>query len=310
MNLEEIYKSLSINEIYDFSNIIQKSKQIEEFDSSLYEEMQNIFVPQNIRNFFIKCQNKTVIHIPKYELTMNLYYLDKLDLSMSQLFQTIKKIIVTRKFFKIKGNIVIHFVCCPFKRYFPTHGIVSSEHINGGFTDISKNEIFITRIEEYPKVLLHEVLHHCQSIHGSFTKNNTEMLKHVFNISEETVLIPNEAVVEFWASILLMKFLSFETHIPFETLYAIELKHSMNQSARIIKKQGTKKWKEKSNAFCYIIFKTILLANVCEFLKGYTFPYDDSYVTIFLIKHQNLIQQSTSNLRIDKESFRMMLLSD
>ena len=307
MNLEKLYKSLSITDIYSCSKISENN--IEERNDSLNQALQNDFVSQNIRDYFLKCKKQTIISISNYDLTLNLYYQKKLDINLSQLFLTIKRIIITRKFFDIKGSLVIHFICAPYKRYFPRNGIISSKHINGGFTDITKNEIFITRIEEYHKVVLHEVLHHCHYIHGNFSPTNIQKLKHVFNISKETILLPNEAVVEFWATILVIKYISFETKIPFKILYDIELEHSICQSTIIIEKQGEKEWKEKTNSYCYIVFKTILLANVSEFLKDYKFPYDDTYITDFIINHKKLKKKNIPNSNMQK-SLRIMMMSD
>jgi len=305
MNLEKMYKSLSTTDIYSCAEISQMN--IEKPNISVYQSLQNDFVPQNIKDFFLKCNNQTIINISKHDLTMNLYYRKDLDINLSQLFLTIKRIIITRTFFNISGPMVIHFICSPYKRYFPQKGVISSKHINGGFTDITKNEIFVTRVEEYSKVLLHEVLHHCHYIHGNFSQNNIQKLKQTFNISDETMLLPNEAVVEFWATILTIKYISFETKVPYKILYDLEIQHSICQSARIIAKQGNKKWKEKTNSYCYIVFKTILLAHVADFLEKYTFPYDDTYITDFIINYKNKTKLPSIEMQ---KSLRMMMLSD
>lgn len=305
MNLEKLYKSLSTTDIYASAKISEMN--IEKPNISVYQSLQNDFVSQDIRDYFLKCKKQTIINISKYDLTMNLYYHKDLRINLSQLILTIKRIIITRTFFNINGPMVIHFICSPYKRYFPQKGIISSKHINGGFTDITKNEIFVTRVEEYSKVLIHEVLHHCHYIHGYFSQNNIQKLKQTFNISEKTILLPNEAVVEFWATILTIKFISFETKIPFKLLYDLELHHSICQSARIVQKQGNKEWDEKTNSYCYIVFKTILLAHVAEFLKNYTFPYDDTYITDFIINYKNKTKLPSIETQ---KSLRMMMLSD
>jgi len=305
MNLEKMYNSLSTTDIYSCADISQMI--IEKPNISVYQSLQNDFVPQNIKDFFLKCKNQTIINISKHDLTMNLYYRKDLHINLSQLILTIKRIIITRSFFNINGPMVIHFICSPYKRYFPQKGTITSKHINGGFTDITKNEIFVTRIEEYSKVLLHEVLHHCHHIHGNFSQNNIQKLKQTFNISDETILLPNEAVVELWATILTLKYISFETKIPYKLLYDLEIHHSICQSARIIEKQGNREWKEKTNSYCYIVFKTILLLHVVDFLKKYTFPYDDTYITDFILKHKNKTKLPSIGMQ---KSLRMMILSD
>lgn len=273
--------------------------------------MTNDFVSKNVQDYFIKCENKMKIFIPEYNFTMNLYYHKKMNLNFSKLLTTIKQVIVTTKLFEIDSRLVIHFICCPDKRYFPSHSSsISPKHINGGFTNTSHNEIYITRTEEYPKVIIHEVLHHCEKIHGEFSHQNISMLKSIFNISHETTLIPNEAVVELWATILATSFMSLETNIPFKLLLDAEIKHSICQSKKLLKKQGKAEWVETTNAYCYIVFKTILLLNIDKFFEKYTFPYDDSYITTFLIVHKNCIceKKNWSSLH-GKKSLRITTLS-
>jgi hypothetical protein len=310
-NIEQIYDSFSLNDIYSHSEI-SIDKIGKETSDAINKEIQNIFVSDTTRDFFSKCQFRTTILLPKYEFTMNLYHISELDFNISHLFQSIKRAVVTRKIFKIHGSIIVHFICAPHKRYIPSSGNISSKHINGGFTDISNNEIYITRVEEYPKVLLHEILHHCKDIHGTFSKHNVLRLKTSFNIYDKTVLLPNEAVIEFWATLLVMKFRAIETKIPYQIFYETEMKHSICQSKKIMKKQGMKKWKETTNSYCYIVFKTILLANAEIFLKHYTFPYDDAFITSFLIDNKDSLdktQYGDSKLLEDK-SLRMMIFSN
>ena len=310
-NLEKIYNSIPLIDIYSLAQI-SIDKIGNDARDLISKEIQNKFVSHNTRDFFSKCQIRTTISLPKYEFTMHLYHISELNLNMSHLFQSIKQAVLTRKLFKIHGSIVVQFICAPHKRYFPTIGNISSKHINGGFTDITNNEIYITRVEEYPKVLLHEILHHCKDIHGNFSKQNVQRLKSSFNISDNTILLPNEAVIEFWATLLIMKFATIETKIPYQILYDTELSHSIYLSEKIMKKQGVKEWIETSNSYCYIVFKTILLANAEVFLKNYTFPYDDTFITSFLIdKKGSLVRPQYDDSKvIEDNSLRMMIFSN
>ena len=54
-------------------------------------------------------------------------------------------------------------------------------------------------------------------------------------------------------------------------------------------------WYEESHIICYIIFKTIIMYNLCEFKKIYTFPYNDDVITDFIIKYSNLLSSLKKN---------------
>jgi hypothetical protein len=77
-------------------------------------------------------------------------------------------------------------------------------------------------------------------------------------------------------------------------------------------------WYEESHIFCYIIFKTIIMYNLCEFLKIYTYPYNDDAITDFIINHSNFLKsfkslKSLKNNEIDirpSNSLCFMIHSD
>ena len=50
---------------------------------------------------------------------------------------------------------------------------MTSENINSGFTYVNRNDIYIFRKEEFPKVILHELIHHDLNIHqDNFNDDN------------------------------------------------------------------------------------------------------------------------------------------
>ena len=68
--------------------------------------------------------------------------------------------------------------------------ILTPYHANSGFTFIKRNEIFIFRKEEFPKVIIHELLHHDINIHSDdFKMENKELLMKHFNIHGKCKLI-------------------------------------------------------------------------------------------------------------------------
>jgi hypothetical protein len=150
------------------------------------------------------------------------------------------------------------------------------------------------------------MLHHVKSIHHDhWPTSDVAELKKTFNIAEQTVLIPNEAIVELCATIVYIYFLSSEYNLNFNTLLESELKHSLHQSSKILRKQGNNPWVEYSNAYCYIVFKTILLHAYINNRLPNNIPHD---ITSYLILHKNDIPKYI--YRNTDKSLRIMKLSD
>lgn len=305
--LRTIYESLSIHEIYKNTHIHHVNKKNITLDSGK-------FCPQSSIDYAQRC-NKVSSFVLK-DMSFHFYYVNRLDIPISKILLSIKQAIVCKLYFNIKKSLNIHVTLSPSKRKFPQkNSIITPENINGGFTINEDNNIYIVRREEYSKVMLHEILHHCDKIHNTFTNDQESTLKNVFNISDNTVLVPNEAIVELWALLFTSAFLSFEYKQKFTDLVKLETQFSIAQSNKILKKQKNMKWHEETNAYCYIIFKTILLINLKEFTVHYTFPYDTEYVTSFLIKHKDTIpsgplcHEDTISVH-GPSSLRMTMLSD
>ena len=72
-----------------------------------------------------------------------------------------------------------------------------------------------------------------------------------------------------------------------------EVDFSLYQCHKILDKQGNTPWYETTNAYCYIIFKTILLKNMTK-LSEYTYPYNPEYIKEFLIKYKDSIKKKAN----------------
>ena len=192
----------------------------------------------------------------------------------------------------------IYLCLSPFQKKFNLNPKtpLSRININSAFTYLNKPEIYILRKEEMGKVLFHELIHHIPQIHSRFKESNINRLKEHFNIKTLDI-DPNEAIVEFWATVMFLKEISEETKKDFYELYAEELKYSLYKSYQIFKlqKENNYKWFDYTNVYCYIIFKTIIMYNLPEFQKIYTFPYNDDAITDFLIEFSNIPLPITSN---------------
>jgi hypothetical protein len=263
------------------------------------------FCPAKIRDYAEKC-NK-YIHVSCGPITLHLLYVDTLHENLYKILRTLKHCILIHNFFNMTEAFNIYIMFSPYKRYIYQNKPIDVININGGFTNPNENKIFIIRQEEYAKVIIHEMLHHVKSIHHDhWSVSDIAELKKTFNIAEQTVLIPNEAVVELWATLFFISFMSSEYNIKFKTLLQSELKHSLYQTSKILKKQGNNPWTEYSNAYCYIVFKTILLhAYINNILPDNT-PHD---ITRYLILHKTDLPKYIHRNTPDK-SLRMMKLSD
>lgn len=169
-------------------------------------------------------------------------------------------------------SLVVWIVLCSEKRLMPEGGsIVEQKHINGGYTYIHGNEIYVLRREEFPKVVLHEVIHHTKLHFHDWDRQALRKLYDTFHISIDqcdpsmstcsTNLAPNEAVVECWAEMFQLAFLSCECKLPFKRLYEREVQFAFMQASKIKRYQESyvRMWREKTHAYSYIVLRTLLL---------------------------------------------------
>lgn len=156
------------------------------------------------------------------------------------------------------------------------HEHVTQQHMNGGYTYPSNGKIYLYRLEEFPKVMLHETLHHSPMDIKLWNAKSLHDLYTFFHISWDqcpthctTNILPNEAVIETWAELYQLIFMSIEMQIPFDLLWKKELQSAILQTAKLLKFQDnyTPEWKETTHAFSYIVLRAILLWNIHAFLE-------------------------------------------
>lgn len=214
----------------------------------------------------------------------------------------------------------IYLILSPFKKTFKDNFQMSLNtfNTNTGFTYVMQQAsniktICIVRKEEYIKCIYHEIIHHIPLIHNTFKRTNINKLRSHFKILNLEI-DPNEAIIELWATIMFLKQLSLETNKDFYELFKEELNYSLFKSYQIYKLQKNNNgyWKDQgTNLYCYVIFKTIIMTNLNEFIKIYTFPYNDDIITDFLIKHSNLpFKISRNNSKRNIMSLCFMVNSD
>ena len=255
-------------------------------------------------------------------LIMKVYYRkskDKIDINF------LKKI-MKRANEILKGKpMIINLILTLEKKKFNNckKDILTEKNVNSGFTFVNSYEIFIFRKEEFPKVIIHEMIHHNLNIHNDeFKEINKQKLKKAFGIRQDTKIILNEAMVELWATMLHLSFVARDYGWDIKELVRMETAYSLYKCYQIMRLRDKKGelWYDRCNIYSYIIFKTILLNYMEELNKIYKYPnkYDDSSITDFIISHKKLPEiNKNPKFKLDgkiiqrpDKSLCFMLLSD
>jgi hypothetical protein len=225
----------------------------------LKDERNNIekYISNNNLNYKIY-NNKTIDSnkLKKYcdTIFIDLKIIDLLDnLNDEYLFYTIKwndnfiKIIINKKFENIinnfisrlnillniidyfnfknntKKNINIYLILSELEKRLPNQdNILSPEHINSGFTDFYYNHIVIWRLEEFEKVMFHELIH----LFDMDCRN--KIVTNKFNIIGEQRYY--EAITDFWGIFYYIIYISLITKIKIKILLEIEITFIKNQA--------------------------------------------------------------------------------
>jgi hypothetical protein len=237
---------------------------------------------------------------------INIFYYGKSDdnIDLDHIKKILKRAYIITK--HINKTFNIHLILSPLKKKFD--GLVlSTKNCNSGLTYVYSNKdfpivnIYIIRNEEFGKVIIHEIIHHITLIHSSFKLSNINKLKKHFKISLKANIDPNETIVEFCATIFHLYQISLETNTDLYKLFKEELNYSLYKTKQLLnlqKKMPNGIWYEESHIYCYIIFKTIIMYNLSEFLKIYTYPYNDDIITDFIINHSKFLSSLEKNIPI------------
>jgi hypothetical protein len=212
----------------------------------------------------------------------------------------IKTLILIIEYLKVKNkinkNVIIYLVLSSLKKKFPTKDEIISQHnINSGYTDISKNIIFIWRLEEFEKVILHEIMHHF----------NMDMRDHDCDIYMD-INGPHsyyEAYTDFQAIFYNIIYISLLTNKPVKELLELELLFIKNQAVQLYNLFGlheTDHIVQKSPAYSYYILKYLIFKH---FFNNDLYKIND-YNKLLKI----CVRKLKSRKYIDLGSARMTLL--
>ena len=196
-----------------------------------------------------------------------------LPVPMITLENIMRRVMCTLRLCKEEKSMIFWIVPCDAIKEFPSPGqLVTPENVNSAFTYTSGDTVFVYRKEELPKVVLHETLHHVCCIDSQliWTQEQLERMFTIFNINRQTILRPNEAIVETWAELLHMAFIATHYGLNFSMIYEKELQWSLIQAKRILAKQGKNgaTWREHTHAFSYYVIKSLFLFSPDAFLEA------------------------------------------
>ena len=223
---------------------------------------------------------------------INFYILTNIQISQKikiHLYKCVYRTFLIKNLYNIKHGQYINFyiILNPLKRKLPNKKteIINAKNINGGFTYINTNNIYIVRKEDYEKVIIHELLHHNNFIHyDNWNISNIKILKTIFRIEKTQIFIPNEAIVETFAIILNVILFSIENNISFKKILIKDRKHNLIIAKKIIDKQENNLWSEKTHSYCYIVIRAVFYLYFKEFVKIYK-GNNDNDITNFIIKY-------------------------
>jgi hypothetical protein len=217
------------------------------------------------------------------------------------LFNSIYRVFLIKKLFNIKPtqDFNYYILLNPMKRKLPNKkgDSIGAININGGFTYLNSNNVYIVRKEDYEKVILHELLHHHDIHFEGWTNANIKRIKNMCGIAEKQYLLPNEAIIETYAIILNTVFYCIEhnmTFTDFKKTLAKDKEHNIAIAKKILDKQGNNKWYEKTHSYCYIVLRAIFYIYFKEFVRIYRYNNDDditSFITMYFPKILRKIRQ-------------------
>lgn len=195
------------------------------------------------------------------------------------------------RMFKIEKQLTYFLLPIRAPRRFPKNGeICEAKHINGAYTYPTSGEVYLFRCEEMAKVALHEACHHLPVHSQHWSISGTQRLCNAFGIDPNSTTLANEAIVEFWAEIFHCLSLSSEYRVPVDILLRKEISHGLSKTKKLLayqRKYFGDKWRENTNAFAYIVFRTIILYHYIEFANMFpalrSSPYDTDAISDFLI---------------------------
>ena len=200
-----------------------------------------IIISFNNNNIFIKYDKKINKNILLYKIQIIIYFIEYIKYK-----------------YNITKDVLIYLLLTNLKKKIINNEIINPINVNSGYTDYNKNLIFIWRLEEFEKVIFHEIIHY-------FNLDKYDILNfELFNINGIHSYF--EAYTDFLAIIYNIIFIGLITKISIKTILEIELAFIKNQALFINNYFKLGSWNsipnniiiQKTPAFSYYILKYIL----------------------------------------------------
>ena len=280
LNQHNLHSSSIENDIqYDqklmelYNNIYYPNNDRTELVNIFYNNFQSIDIIQEIESHDLI---HIVLNIKRIRLSIY-YYNDNINIQeyISNILKIIFLIDEIAKFYKIVVNDydVIIFLGLNKKYLFNNKKILTPMNINSGATLLS-SYVSLWRMEEYEKVLIHELLHYIGIDYHLFNNHEfSDKIKNIFNINGINHI--NESYNECVAAIINMCWKSINYNFNINTVYHFETKFLIFQTNKIIRFfNGNNaydlcniKISQTTSALSYIIIKTILFLNIANILQ-------------------------------------------
>jgi hypothetical protein len=284
----------SLNDIYN--HIIDVYKEVDKTKISIKGSSSQLDNSHNIVKYLdnnkkilskIKALNYCkVLNINNGKALIKLYHNDKL--SNRTIINIIKRTIILSLIHNIDNPININLFMIDLKKRFPNKlKSLGTNDINSGVTTMSyfdkhDRDVSIFRIEEYKKLIIHELIHYLDL---DFKDTCTADFSKHFNISPTISIKLYESYTEVCANIINCILSSYEVNnrknkATFNKFICYEIKFSLFQIAKILlfykfknisdfikPYDGKDRFKQTTPVLSYFFIKSALLYNLSSFSK-------------------------------------------
>lgn len=319
-NERNIIKNYIHNNKYNYEINNEKIKDekinlLKKYCDTIFVDLKIFDLLNNLNNdeylfYTIKWNNNFI------EIIINKIYID----TITNFISRINILIQIIEYFKFKTkkniNINIYLILSDLeKKLPPKYEIINPEHVNSGFSNLSFNHkyILIWRLEEFEKVIFHELIHifdmDCrdQDIHNKF------------NIIGEHRYY--EAITDFWGIFYYIIYISIVTKIQIKLILEIEITFIKNQAMILNDYYDLNSWSSENNNLQDIIIKQNTAALAYYIIKYLIFMYIinnnininnildnyDNFLNIILKKglnQENFILLNNNSLRMTLIQFK------
>ncbi len=260
INCEKIKNSKNEHTQY---NLIELDKKLYEYANTPWVDTKSVIQEINNLDSSYVFQWKSIIDsndIP----SLNYVYIKSTKSIEKLMNKKIKLIVYIIEYLKHKNQYVnkpvnIFLVLTNLIKKFPENNQnMGVKNANTGYTDFSKNIIYIWRKEELEKVIFHEISHYLDM------DNRDQYVDHIGHINGPHSYF--EAITDFWGILYHLIFVSILSKISIKLLLDIELGFIKNQAMYLNKYLNLGNWKNSLNntikqttpAFSYYIIKYMI----------------------------------------------------